>query len=323
MTGGVRDDDGDTLLAELLDASFGAGPEGLPTATERLSAGRQALRRRQRAGVAATAVAVIAAVGVGVAVSGAGSEHGADGPPPLATSGVSPSADVSQPASPTESPAGSETESAAAPTPKSHREQQQLVSDMFPASLDTDGSVVVKDGWHITQQVDEPVGLLPPEKSVGVVVERGDRVRWMLLELEHGQDEEGHVQPDSWSTSASADDAGKGYSRYEDWLASQVELQGGPKTQPLAIVDADDTLRPGPGAHLVEVRPAAVIQHYTTERDRLVEVRRDGRTWFVIVRGHGVKATVEPVDAAVLRAPTFEALIDYMAAQVVSGEGVR
>ena len=89
-TGGMRDDDGDLQLAELLDSSFGAGPDGLPTPSERLAAGRQALRRRRRAGIAGTTVAVVAVVGLGAALSGAvGGRSDADGPlPPLATSGT-------------------------------------------------------------------------------------------------------------------------------------------------------------------------------------------------------------------------------------------
>ena len=67
----MRDDDGDLQLMELLDSSFGAGPDGLPAPAERLVAGRQALRRRHRAGIAATTVAVVVVVGVGAALSGA------------------------------------------------------------------------------------------------------------------------------------------------------------------------------------------------------------------------------------------------------------
>ncbi|HEX5089698.1 MAG TPA: hypothetical protein VFV89_17965 [Nocardioides sp.] len=309
----MTDDEGDlALLGDLLERSFDAGPEGLPTPAERLAEGRRVLRRRRRIGIVATSAGVVAAIGVGVALSGATGDHGGDGAPAVATSSSSPST------APTETPA-----TVASPAPKSHRQQQRLVSDMFPASFDYDGSIVVKDGWHITRQVDEPVGLLPPEKSLGVVVERGDQVRWMLLTLQVGQDGEGHDKPGTWSLGASADDPGKDFSRYDDWLASQAELQGGPKTQPLAVVDADDTLRAGPGAELVEVRPAPLIKHYTTERDRLAEVRRDGRTWFVIVRGHGADASLYPVDATVLPTPTFEALAAYMAAEVASGEGVR
>lgn len=309
----MTDDESDlALLGDLLERSFDAGPAGLPTPAERVAEGRRALRRRRRIGLVATSAGVVAAIGVGVALSGATGDHGADGAPPVATSGPSPSAPPTETSGTVPSPA-----------PKPHKQQQRLVSAMFPASFDYDGSIVVKDGWRITRQVDEPLGLLPPEKSAGVVVERGDHVRWMLITLEHGTDAQGNVAPDVMSLGASADDPGTGYSRYDDWLAAQVELNGGPRTSPLLTVDRADQLRPGPGVELVETRPAPVIPRYTTEGDRLAEVVRDGRTWFVVVRGHGARAQVLPVDAALLPEPTFDALAAYVRSQVASGAGLR
>ncbi len=313
----MRDDDGDLQLAELLDSSFGAGPDGLPAPSERLVAGRQALRRRHRAGIAATTVAVVAVVGLGAALSGAvGGGPDADGPmPPLATSGT------------TATPPTAEQQAALDRLEKkaqqqAHRIEQQYVSTMFPASFAPDGQVVVKDGWRITQQVDEPMGYQPPEASLGVAATDGEHTRWLLITLSRNTDGQGNPL-DEVSPTVSADDPGMAYSRFEDWLASMVELQGGAPTTPLLTVDADDQLQAGPGAVVVDVREAPVVTHYTTHGDRLAEVRRDGRTWFVIIRGHGAKALVEPVDAEVLPAPTFEALVDHMAAQVASGEGLR
>ena len=317
MTGGMRDDDGDLRLAELLDGSFGAGPDGLPAPSERLVAGRQALRRRHRVGIAGTTVAVVAVVGLGAALSGAlGGESDADGPtPPLATSGTTATPSASA------TPSDAVRQAALARLEKqaqqqAHRIEQAQVSNQFPASFTYDGQVVVKDGWRITQRVEEPVGYQPPEASLGVVVTNGVRTRWMLLMLEHQTD--GHGNPtDELGTGASADDPGKGYSRFEDWLASMVELNGGARTPALLTVDAADRLTPGPGATLVETRG------YTTDGDRMAEVRRDGRTWFVVVRGHGAQADVIPVDADVLAAPTFEALVDHVTSQAASGEGLR
>ena len=66
-----------------------------------------------------------------------------------------------------------------------------------------------------------------------------------------------------------------------------------------------------------------VVDGYTTSGDRMAEVRRDGRTWFVLVRGHGADADVIPVDAAVLSEPTFAAFVEHVRSQVASGEGLR
>jgi hypothetical protein len=205
---------------------------------------------------------------------------------------------------------------------QAHRIEQAQVSNQFPASFTHDGQVVVKDGWRITQRVEEPMGFELPEQSLGVVVTDGEHTRWMLLTLENQVDGQGNPTGEQGPTAA-ADDPGKGYGRFEDWLASMVDLNGGARTPPLVTVDGADRLAAGPGATLVETRPAPMIDGYTVDGDRMAEVRRDGRTWFVVVRGHGQQAEVITVDADVLAAPTFEALVDHLETQVASGEGVR
>ena len=318
----MRDDDGDLQLAELLDSSFGAGPDVLPTPSERLGAGRRAVRRRHRAGIAATTVAVVAVVGLGAALSGGvGGGSDADGPPaPIATSGTTATASASATSDTVRQAALDRLEKKA--EKQAHRIEQELVTDDFPASFHVDGNVVVKDGWRITQRVEEPMGFQPPEASLGVVVTDGAQTRWMLLTLEDQVDGQGNPTGVQGPTAA-ADDPGKGYSRFEDWLASMVELNGGARTPALVTVDDSDRLQPGPGAVLVETRSAPVIDGYTTDGDRMAELLRDGRTWFVVVRGHGPQAEVIPVDAEVLSAPTFEAFVDHVASQASSGAGLR
>ena len=46
MAGDVRNDDGDLQLADLLDRSFGAGPDGLPAPAERLAAQHAQILRK-------------------------------------------------------------------------------------------------------------------------------------------------------------------------------------------------------------------------------------------------------------------------------------
>jgi hypothetical protein len=74
---------------------------------------------------------------------------------------------------------------------------------------------------------------------------------------------------------------------------------------------------------LVETRAAPLIDGYTTAGDRMVEVQREGRTWFVLVRGHGRDADLLPVDAEVLPEPTFAAFLDHVRSRLASGEGLR
>jgi hypothetical protein len=91
----------------------------------------------------------------------------------------------------------------------------------------------------------------------------------------------------------------------------------------LVTVDEEDRVRAGTGATLVEVRPAPVVDGYTAAGDRLAQVTREGRVWFVVVRGHGARAETIPVDADVLPEPTFDAFVTYLTAGAESGEGVR
>lgn len=325
--GDVHDDDtsGDlALLPDLLERSFGRGPDGLPTPADRLATGRRALRRRHRMGVAATSLGVVTAVGLAVGLSGATGDRGADVLPQPSTQSVAPSTSASTGSDDISTEELQESLDALARKAQrqAHRVEQEQVSNDFPATLG-EGGLIVKDGWEVVQRVEEPMGFTPPQASLGVVMSNGTDTRWMLLEHEYAQDSKGRTLKDAFGDSASADDPGKGYSRFEDWLASMVELQGGVRTQPLLTVTPDDELRPGPGATVEATRPAPVIERYSAAGDRMAQVRRDGRTWFVLVRGHGPDAEVIPVDSDVLAAPTFEAFVDHLTTQTASGEGVR
>ena len=295
-------------LREMLDASFGDGP-ALPAPLDRLAAGHRSLRRRRRAGVAGSAVVAVVVV-ASFAVLGPG------GTGPQGADPVSPAPSLAPPSASTAQDEARKAElDLLAREAAQHAEQvrmAQLVSTEFPAALDVvDGTLVVKDGWRVTKRVEEPLGYQPPKKSLGVVVTDGDQVRWMLLTIDRD------------GGSASADDAGKGYSRFEDWLASMVALQGGPAQDPLVEVAPDDRVLPAPGTTLVDVQEIDVIEGYTSPGDRVAEVRRDGRTWFVVIRGHGVDAELIPVDAEVLPNATLAALLTYVGQQAESGEGVR
>jgi hypothetical protein len=309
-------------LRDVLDSSFGAGPP-LPTPSDRLTAGRRALRRRRGAGTLGGAAAVVAVVAASFTVLGGGAApRGADpmAPGPTATAPATGDVDEAQ------LQAELDRLAAEAQVRERHAEQvrqQRLVSNQFPAALDQDGTLVVKDGWRVTQQVEEPVGYAPPEASLGVVVTDGDRTRWMLLTVNRALDERGEPIDGKLATSANADDAGKGYSRFEDWLASMIAINGGHQSSPLVTVSADDQVHPGPGSTLVEVQEIDVIEGYTSPGDRVAEVQRDGRTWFAVIRGHGRDAEVIPVDGAVLPHATLAALLTYVGQQMESGEGVR
>lgn len=316
------DEPDDTRLRTLLDDSFGAGPPLAPP-VDRLVAGRAAVRRRHRTAAAGSAAGLVLVVLASFTALGSGGT-GPRGADPVAPgpSEVAPSADDR---TLEEVQRQEEQDQLAVDELRSLEEvrKAQLVSKQFPASLDLDGSLVVKDGWRVTERVVEPVGHEPPEASLGVVVTDGERTRWMLLTLDRVRDEQGNPIRDEVSPSASADDPGKGYSRFEDWLASMVAISGGGQPDALVTVGADDQVAAGPGSTLVDVQEIDVVEGYTSPGDRIAEVSRDGRTWFVVIRGHGSDAETIPVDAAVLPDATMAALLDHLAQQADSGEGVR
>ena len=316
----TTDDQDLAQLRDVLDSSFGAGPP-LPPPSDRLAAGRRALRRRRVAEALGGATAVVAVVAVSFTVLGGGgaAPRGADPVAPGPTATAPATGDIDE----AELQAELDRLAAEAQVRARHARTKGLVSNQFPAALDQDGSLVVKDGWRVTQQVEEPVGYQPPEASLGVVVTDGERTRWMLLTVNRALDERGKPIDGKLATSANADDAGKGYSRFEDWLAAMIAINGGEQPSPLVTVSADDQVHPGPGATLVDLQEIDVIEGYTSPGDRVAEVQRDGRTWFAVIRGHGRDAEVIPVDGAVLPHATLAALLTYVGQQMDSGEGVR
>ena len=159
----MRDDDGDLQLAELLDSSFGAGPDGLPAP----AGSAQSRDARPCAGATGPAsppqpVAVVAVLGLGAAAlrsPGRRDRTPMARCPPLATSGTTatPSA--------TATPLDAERQAALDRLEKKARQAgapPSSSSTSAPCSRRRsapDGQVVVKDGWRIAQRVDEPMGL--------------------------------------------------------------------------------------------------------------------------------------------------------------------
>ena len=300
-------------LREVLDASFGDGP-AMPAPADRLAAGRRALRRRRLAGV--RRVRGCRGRRGRRVVRGARRER--DRAAGRRPGGARLPAPRRRPRAACEAERQAELDRLAQEA-QQHAERirkAQLVSNQFPAALDNDGSLVVKDGWEVTQQVPEPVGYEAPEASLGVVVTDGERIRWMLLTA---RTREGQAcRPAPAPTTRARATAGS-RTGWPAWSRSAA----GPSRTPWSTVGADDQVVAGPGSTLVDVQEIDVVEGYTSPGDRVAEVRRDGRTWFVVIRGHGSDAEIIPVDADVLPESTLAALLTYLAQQAESGEGVR
>ena len=116
-----------------------------------------------------------------------------------------------------------------------------------------------------------------------------------------------------------ADVAGRG----DDRLPERVTCQ---RSGPVVDHDHVDLARAHVGRQDLEGRPLGGVAGRAPVDDQhlaIAEVRRDGQTWFVVIRGHGPDAELIPVDAGVLPESTLAALLTYVSQQMASGEGVR
>lgn len=311
----MTNDDNDLDLLPILERCVGEGPSGLPTPAQRLSRGRRARSRRRLTAAAAGSVAALVVGGLASTLEQ--DAGGAAEDPASATNGPAP-----ETASP--SPAGPSLAPRDYPTVHSHLPDQQIVDDQFPAAYNWRGDLVVQRGWTVARRVDNPYHLQPPEASLGLVLTSGGDTRWTLIDRSYGFDDNWErLTSGTLGSGAAADPPGKSYSQFDDWLAEQVAINGGPAVAPLVTVDANDELHPGSGVEVVGTRTMPVVDGYSRPGDRMVEVRRDGRLWFVIVLGHRGGADVLPVDADVLPAPTFAGLLSHVRDQQSSGEGLR
>src|SRR6476469_6563963 len=143
-------------IQDEIDRSFGAGPE--PGPVDALVAdGRRALRRR-RATTGAAALAVVLIAG--------GTTWAAAGPGPHAR--------------------GADPSVASDTSPGPGEEEHPAAAHQSPATLDTDGTLVLQDGVTVLRRVDNPMALEPPKLSVGLVLDDNGKQVWMLLEADPG-----------------------------------------------------------------------------------------------------------------------------------------
>lgn len=278
---------GDRLAADLDQASDQAPHPG-PALDTIVDGGRRALLRRRFVLGAGTAAAVLAVGGVlwGFAPGGGTATDHAQ----VATQ-----------------PDGSASPSAAAVPPF-------LEGDAL-AGYGPDGTLVVRDGWTVTERIANPAGRTPPAHSVALELTDGHDRYWYFLQ----GDEDGY--------GVTSDPAQKGFATLEEWTASQVDAN-----QPDPIGDAlelrsDGTLvSSDDGVVVVDQRTGVDLgASFGPAADTTVaELRVDGVRWFVTALDHvaGGWELGPPIDTP--RAGTsLDTCVDYLRAQYASGEGVR
>ncbi|QIK67706.1 hypothetical protein G7072_16325 [Nocardioides sp. HDW12B] len=293
----------DAELAAAIDASFGDGPAPAPL-DELLLAGRRARRRRTTTraavgGLVAAGVLTVAAVSVGSwDLTGA---SGADGGGDFATSPSGAPTPAPDEAGPTPSD-GVTTEPPPLPA------GQELGLTFGP-----DGALRADEGTVVVRRLVDPVGLTGiggARRTFALEVERAGKRFWVIAQ---------------WYGDAgemiSADPAGQGFDRFEDWLAHRSDAMLA-DADPFVVLQADGSLRPADGVELLaQKQDLGFGPRFSGPQDRTAaaEVRADGRRWYVLVRDDASSQpdyiTVDPRTSAA----TFEGFL-LEAAETYSDE---
>lgn len=272
-------------LAERIDAAIGEAPTPLPLPRDRVAAGRRALLRRRLA-VGAGALAVVAVVGSAFALVGGDSETRVDpaSPPSAEADGT-----------------GSEPEPGRPSDPDADVE------------LTREGELLVAEGVEVTRQVENPLGLTPPDYSLGIAYTRDGETTWALLES---------------SGSVTYDPARKAFATLDDWLDEMVALETGDVRLQLVEFGVGETLEPLPGVEIVDqTGEVNLSESFAGPRDRTAaaQVTYEGKRWFVLARQISGSPPEYFPTAGRVGGQDLADFLDYASGQYTDsgGEGLR
>lgn len=284
------------MLQEKLDRSFGDGPP-LPPIDIYVVAGRRALRRRRVAsgavGLAAAAVLVTGwyAVSPGSPV---GADRLAGDPTPSATPSTT---------EPTEDPS---TDPAETPWPRG-----ELIRYV-------DGELEVRPGVIVHEHIRNPYDLEPPSLSDALDVTWKGQRQWLMIEK----------RPKPLGISSSSSEPSNGWASFADYVADQVDANGGsgwPETFQLdnqgqvvptagiRVFDRTDDPQLGPGF----APPGA------TTGAAVVSIAGEEGNYFVVWRVIDGTLDVLTTPPTFIVGATFEELVSDARARYTSGEGLR
>lgn len=272
-------------LTEELDRSFGSGPEHRPI-EDRLVAGRRLIRHR-RTTASAAALAVIAVVASGVALTGADD----------------PSSDPGIAEPPSEEPS----------------DDGFRLGRGERIGLTPDGTLLVRDGVEVLEEVENPLGYSPPDHSLGVVYRFESTTYWALTTIE--------PTGNHFAATTATDGAGKSFPTFQYWLDDRVALQQGDKEM-LALVSfgEGETLLPRDGVEILQqTGDVELPANFAGPNDKtaVAEVTYRGERWYVLARQVDGSPPEYFPSAAAVTGPTLEEFLDYAADAYAAEEGLR
>jgi hypothetical protein len=278
-------------LTTEIETSFGDGPAHRPVQQAIASGRRLVVRRRLAVGAGATATALVIG-GAAWAIPPGAPNASSDGGP-VAT----------QP-------------STTDPTPRDRAgdPQSQLMRGEL-AAFSPDGTLIVRDGWRVSQRIQNPMRRQAPDRSLGLELTRGEQVFWYLLDLQGDE------------IIRSSDPAGKGFATLDDWVADQVALQGDtPSPSPVAFAPGTAQLVAVDDALMVRQQAGPDVPGFARPGDAtaVAEVRWRDATYFVLARRTaGAEPEYFPTAATVPARPTLASFLEHAREQYGSGEGLR
>jgi hypothetical protein len=288
----------DTLQEEL-DRSFGDGPP-LPPAESHVAAGRRALMRRRVASVAAgfAAAAVLATSWYAVSPgTPTGSDSLAGDPTSSATSKAEKAPET------TEGPSTDPTE---APWPRG-----ELIRYV-------DGDLEVRPGVVVHEHIRNPYGFEPPALSDALDVTWKGQRQWLMIEK----------RPMSRGISSSSSTPSNGWASFADYVADQVDVDGGSGWPDTFKLDDRGEVVPTAGTHVYNRTDDPKLgSEFAPPGARtgaaVVSVAGEEGNYFVVWRvidGTLDVITTPPDDIV---GATFTELLSGARARYASGEGLR
>lgn len=269
---------------ELIDRSFGDGPEPRPIAV-RLDAGRRALRRRR---IVVGAVTAVVAVMIGGTAWTALPSESPSGTPPVV---------------------GESDDREAGP------DDARVASGLDLVTW-TDGGWQIAPGWTVVEREPNPMGYQPPRRSVGFDLQNPPYRRLVLAVYDADN-------ADCCTSVASTPaEAGSLEDWLPGAVANQWKLDGEPEPDPVRF-GAGETLVAADGVVIHEqlAHPDLPINFVPPNR-RSAAARIDdhGREMFVLVREIANHTDVIPFTGSF---DTLDQFLRFARQQYASGEGIR
>lgn len=304
-------------IRDEIDRSFGSGPDTRSVdeeLEELLRTGHRDLRRRRLAAVAAAAVVAVVVGGTALATAGGGSSQGAPvagEPSSTATTGTM-----------TPSPA-----SEADPAPPTRKEIEKVMRRTSIAEYDGSGHLKIDPRAEVVDRIDNPFGLVPPRRSVGLAVEFRGAEYWFAL----------YEDADGGGGGATVY-SGDAKEPFRAWVASQSGIAEGSTTSVgpdvwpgvadldlVSFIGNTEELRAAHGVTILEQRAhVSVGDSFAGPGDHtaaaLVEAA-NGQRYHVLARSFDGKPGQYIAVKASDRVPTLDAFLDLARDRYAEGGG--